>query len=477
MGEKPAVHMSPTGYLVLVACATLLAGAAFVARSPDNNQSPVDSLASVPSQLVDRLSGLFKPKPDRKMKVLVDHVGDFSFKFVKNYNVHKPAYTLLDGNKKMTITSFEATPLVGKSAIYDLNLDNGKVAQIAGTSQIRWPNVPVRVSPDVFGFDALLVGSGFLTPSYGQGGMWIMEDSTVYPVPSRLKDPVKISQPKIDPDGDDWFYHLGSLIDMNGDGKLDVLTSRCHYDAIPVPGAKPKVGYLVWLEQPAKDPLTSGPWKEHVLSEGPDFQFAPKPGNSRTDFGVAAAEFLNARLSYYFFVADRQGHRDGVLHSRVIDANLGPGFGVEWTDVNGDGQVDLLATNHVNKNGAVNAYSWTGDIKPADITKHELATGFQAITNGTGTASPGDAFTFQPKVGRTGKPYIFVSGDNSNSIFCLVPNSEAASDWTYTKVELAFLGADIGRASIADTDGDGFVEIYVPAFDNDLIAVFTMGPK
>merc|ERR1711935_1185913 len=417
MGEKPAVHMSLTGYLVLVACATLLAGAAFVARSPDNNQSPVDSLASVPSQLsnvvdrvVDRVNGLFnKPKPDRTMKVMVDHVGDFSFQFVKNYSVHKPGYTLLDGNHKMTITSFEATPLVGKSGIYDLNLDDGKVAEIAGTSQIRWPNVPVRVSPDVFGFDALLVGSGFLTPSYGQGGMWIMEDSTVYPVPSRLKDPVKISQPKIDPDGDDWFYHLGSLIDMNGDGKLDVLTSRCHYDAIPVPGAKPKVGYLVWLEQPAKDPLTSGPWKEHVLSEGPDFQFAPKPGNSRADFGVAAAEFLNARLSYYFFV-------DDMIHSRVIDANLGPG-------------------------------------------------------------SPGDAFTFQPKVGRTGKPYIFVSGDNSNSIFCLVPNSEAASDWTYTKVELAFLGADIGRASIADTDGDGFVEIYVPAFDNDLIAVFTMGPK
>merc|ERR1712194_715930 len=76
-----------------------------------------------------------------------------------------------------------------------------------------------------------------------------------------------------------------------------------------------------------------------------------------------------------------------------------------------------------------------------------------------------------------GKPYVFVSGDNSNSIFCLVPNSEAASDWTYTKVELAFLGADIGRASIADTDGDGFVEIYVPAYDNDVIAVFKLGPK
>merc|ERR1712194_589338 len=28
----------------------------------------------------------------------------------------------------------------------------------------------------------------------------------------------------------------------------------------------------------------------------------------------------------------------------------------------------------------------------------------------------------------------------------------------------------------ADTDGDGFVEIYVPAYDNDVIAIFKLGP-
>ena len=46
----------------------------------------------------------------------------------------------------------------------------------------------------------------------------------------------------------------------------------------------------------------------------------------------------------------------------------------------------------------------------------------------------GDAFIFQPKDGRTQKPYVFVSGDNGNTIFALVPTSEDKDDWTYNKV-------------------------------------------
>lgn len=34
---------------------------------------------------------------------------------------------------------------------------------------------------------------------------------------------------------------------------------------------------------------------------------------------------------------------------------------------------------------------------------------------------------------------------------------------------MAYLGADIGRPSIGDTDGDGFADIYIPAFDNNAL--------
>merc|ERR1712166_795564 len=64
------------------------------------------------------------------------------------YSVHKPGYTLLRGTSSMTVTSFEATPLVGKSAVYSVDLASSKVSTIAGTTSIDWPNVPVPVPSD-----------------------------------------------------------------------------------------------------------------------------------------------------------------------------------------------------------------------------------------------------------------------------------------------------------------------------------------
>ena len=64
-----------------------------------------------------------------------------------------------------------------------------------------------------------------------------------------------------------------------------------------------------------------------------------------------------------------------------------------------------------------------------------------------------------------GKPSIFVSGDNSNSIFLLTPMSDSTEDWRYSKSKVSDLGGDIGRPSISDVDHDGFADIFVPVYD------------
>ena len=52
-------------------------------------------------------------------------------------------------------------------------------------------------------------------------------------------------------------------MDMNGDGLLDVLTARA---TKPIVGTQS--GEMLWLEQPASNPLSGDAWTEHVISSG-----------------------------------------------------------------------------------------------------------------------------------------------------------------------------------------------------------------
>jgi hypothetical protein len=256
-----------------------------------------------------------------------------------------------------------------------------------------------------------------------------------------------------------WFYHKGELIDMNGDGRLDIVTSRCAYSVEPW---NPKTGKLVWLENPGL--LDSTPWTEHAIQDGPDFIFEVAPqAVSGSEFGVCAAEYIGERLSYV------HGSREHGFSTRVVDSDLGHGFGCTWVDLNGDGKLDLLATNHLNQNGSVFAYTWDGDLADNStvVHKHLLATGFDATTTDTGKASPGDAIPFHVKTTDTaGKPLILVSADNGNYICILVPNApNDPMDFTYSKQAIEFIGADVGRPAIGDVDGDGYNEFFIPAYD------------
>ena len=59
-----------------------------------------------------------------------------------------------------------------------------------------------------------------------------------------------------------------------------------------------------------------------------DFQFASQPDNTLANFGVAAAEYIDQQLAYYYMEQNK-------TVSRVIDAELGPGFGVVWVSLYG----------------------------------------------------------------------------------------------------------------------------------------------
>lgn len=364
-----------------------------------------------------------------------------------------PGFTALPEQEpgKLFITSFEATPFIGKNGVFVVDVagnSSGPVELLPGTDKINWPNTMTGVDPEVFGFPALVVGNGFLVPSHATGGVYVLEASAR---PSKLKAPVKITADK-----PGWFYHQGALMDLDGDGLKDIVTSRCKFGILP--WDQQKAGELVWLKQPAAGALSGQAWEEFHLGDGPDFLFCVQPGTKR--LALVAPEFVGEKMVYWYM------KEDGSMASRVLDAKSGPGFSCSWIDLNGDGRLELLATNHAAANGSVYAYSFDGeDFSTAPVTRHELATGFTPVKPGAGQASPGDAVAFRPQAAHGGKPHILLSGDNSNSIFLLVPDSESRESWSYTTQPLGSLGADVGRPTVGDVDGDGFADVFVPAYD------------
>ena len=64
------------------------------------------------------------------------------------------------------------------------------------------------------------------------------------------------------------------------------------------------------------------------------------------------------------------------------------------------------------------------------------------------------------------KPWIAMSGDDDGNGYYMTPVSEDADDWEYSLTMLVESpGREIiGQISHADTDGDGYAELFVPGY-------------
>ena len=118
---------------------------------------------------------------------------------------------------------------------------------------------------------------------------------------------------------------MGQWVDLNNDGRLDYLTARSN--------AKQGGGELVWLEHP-EGGLASTPWKEHVLTKGPDVMFdvIEHPSNPDSYF-LFASEFFNKELSMY----EIDKKTATVVNSRLIDGNIDSAYSVKFVDIDHDG--------------------------------------------------------------------------------------------------------------------------------------------
>lgn len=336
------------------------------------------------------------------------------------------------------------------------------------TDEVVWPNEALPAPSGALDFEALTVAGGFLVPGKNPGAVVLL------PLPrgggTGRMHPLRVTTERAG-----WFYHRAEWLDVNGDGRLDLLTARARKTV-----GRPGQGELLWLEQP--EPVSGSakavgqPWEEHVLLQGPDVHFrtADLDGDGRRE--ILTTQFFSRRLGLHWF-EPKTGEAGAApqLASRILDGRIGEAFDLEVTDLNADGKPDLLVTNHEpDEQAAVFAYEIPSDFRQAPWPRRTLLSGIQTRQRGINSASPGAATAFHPVARATReKPWILVSGDGSQRAHLLRPLSRSPEDWSYEESTLADTQSTVGTCAVGDTDGDGCAEVFVPAYNRDRIFVYT----
>ncbi len=195
---------------------------------------------------------------------------------------------------------------------------------------------------------------------------------------------------------------------------------------------------------------------------------------------VLAAQFFTKTLAVCWQEGDR-------WKGRAIDDQLGSPFDLELADINNNGHRELLVTNHESDDSAgVFAYEIPVDFKTGLWERHTLYQGFKTrieldqdqLEAKPFQASPGSATAFYPNLAdQDTKPYILVSGDGTQQAHLLKPVNQDCDDWRFEESTLVDTRGTVGQCAVGDVDGDGFCEVFVPAFDRDLIYAYTFAPE
>ena len=377
-------------------------------------------------------------------------------KILKTITVDHPAFLHLapgrtPGTSELLISSFA---FFGSSTVSHLTLgpDANEDAVLGKpevvTAKVRWPNAISTVPDSVFGPGYVSIGTGFLTPTYTTGQVLI---TNIY-----SNESFALSVPKRD-----FFYHRVIWADMNDDGRLDALTARAKKSLF---GGS--AGELVWFEQPKG--LSKGPWLEHIIAEGPDVNFVTADLNHDGAMEIIATEFFGAKLSILW----REGD---AWQRRVIDDHIGAAFDLSLVDLNNDGRLDLLVTNHMSDaRASIFGYDIPTDYKAGEFKRHALLSGILTKIKGPNQASPGTAIAWPTQAGK--KPNIVAAGDGSGQVHLLKPASDDSDDWAYTAESALNTTSTIGGMALGSPQVDGSTPLYVPAYDEGKIYILKLEP-
>lgn len=394
------------------------------------------------------------------------------------------AFTTIDGDD-LYVTSFfnvkfDPGPiplerdLVAKIDISNIE-DAGEVGEpeeltdlvLMGPPKTIWPNEALLVPEGVFPFKALLVAQGF-HPAPFQGRLTVINlddpQKQEYVIDqSTQTGPFDFTNP-LDPTNDPAFYHNAVFFDMDNDGHVDIITVRSGF-RVGSSGFHPPSGELVWFRNPGDALDATVEWDETVLYGGDlammdvngpdifvqmyDFENDGIPEFVATHF-FTGGDFEDSDNGKYTIYGAPEGQGWGVVDAynpaaprprmKDIATNQGKPFGLKIVDLNGDGLVDILGTNHQPDNsdefpsniagrvfgieqpeGSIFDNDWTTHVFLDDIRPQPSLAGAQASRLAPGDA---DVFYVDTNPNKALKPWIVVGGDEAGKVWLLRPEKE-----------------------------------------------------
>jgi hypothetical protein len=422
------------------------------------------------------------------------------------------------------------------------DLDLADPVEPNGPGQQVWPNEAQRVEDGILPFEAIVSPQGFHpTPSPGRLTLINLDDTnrTEYLIHQSRQEGGPC---KLDPNDARYsegqqprFYHLVKWYDMDSDGLKDAVTVRSTFK---VQGAfcLPPGGELVWFENPGAAIDANTPWVEHVITDfplsqtGPDItlDIADLEGDGVPEI-VANNFFVTESISLYGAPvgdADWSGVNTATNPPRIVDisADQGAPFSVSFEDLNRDGLLDVLASNHASDDcfprtqdvipGRIYALEqpasgdlfndpWVTHILKDDIRPQPTYPAPNNDPAGPGRLAPGLAQVFWPTPWDeySSRPWIVAGGDEAAKVWLLKPTSQDPNNWDYDSAVIFDIndtyGANTTQSFSAPAPATGvsistiggvswrydrdwawgaYAEIYIPVFEGRDIQRITFRP-
>ena len=451
-----------------------------------------------------------------------------------------------------TVTSYFERDLVARirnldtlnPLTFNKNTDVQQLTDIGGPpapgapNKMNWPNDAIRMPDGMVPFEAVAIPQGF-HPAIPPGRLsfinlddpglqeYIVHQSTGGPPGASCDSSSNVSNPK--------FYHDLEFVDMNNDGFKDIATVRSSFKVAGFGSVSFFTGELVWFENPGAALSPTVQWQEHILVGYPVTTTGPDISIESYDFEndgipelIGGSFFMSGGFVRVYgapaglpWTAVDQVNGPVVRVGNIAAGAQGKVFDIQVADLNLDGKVEVLASNHQEDNcfpvtqqsipGRINAYEQpaSGNIFGGGWVRRTLKDNiranptFPAPTSGPGRLAPGPAKAFVPVRGQEGKvkPWVVVGGDEASKVWLLTPKSPSKTNWEYQSAVIfdindtygpgttqTIMGpggtspgeviSTIGVPSVRYDDPGplGRAQIYIPVFEAKEVHILTLRP-